>query len=126
MCPAQPLAAWLRYARPSTNLWTARCGPCAIGPSSSGMSVVQHLYRLDGVATRATLVGLTSRAAVDRALRAGDILRDGHGRYAVPVAQDVAGSECSVDRSSGGQPDQGRSGGHAVEAVQMLYDAHAR
>jgi very-short-patch-repair endonuclease len=53
------------------------------------LEVVQVIYRLGGVASRARLVGLTSRAAVDRALAHGSIRRDGHGRYSVPVA-DVA------------------------------------
>lgn len=53
---------------------------------SAGVNLLQHLYRLGGIADRATLVGLTSRSEVDRALRSGEIVRDGHGRYAAPVA----------------------------------------
>ena len=52
------------------------------------MNVVQHLYRLGGVASRRDLLRLTSRAELDRALRSGEVLRDGHGRYAVPVADE--------------------------------------
>lgn len=44
------------------------------------------LIRLGGVSTRATLIACTSRRAVDRALRRGEIVRDGHGRYSLPSA----------------------------------------
>ena len=50
------------------------------------MDVVAVLYRLGGVASRKALVDETSRREVDAALRAGDIVRDAHGRYAVPIA----------------------------------------
>jgi very-short-patch-repair endonuclease len=50
------------------------------------MNVVQHMYRLGGVADRATLIELSSRKEFDRAVRSGEVIRDGHGRYAVPVA----------------------------------------
>jgi very-short-patch-repair endonuclease len=50
------------------------------------MDLPEVLDRLGGVADRATLVRLTSRREVDRALRDGSIVRDGHGRYATPVA----------------------------------------
>lgn len=50
------------------------------------MQVLSVLYRLGGVATRRALVDATSRREVDAALRAGAIVRDGHGRYAAPVA----------------------------------------
>jgi very-short-patch-repair endonuclease len=53
----------------------------------TGMDVRQHLHRLGGVADRSSLVGLTSRAEVERALRTGDIVRDARGRYALPVAE---------------------------------------
>lgn len=46
--------------------------------------VVEVLVELGGVATRATLVRLTTRAAVDRALAAGDVVVDARGRYALP------------------------------------------
>ena len=49
-----------------------------------GMTLEQHLTRLGGVATRRTLVQLTSRREVERALGAGRIVRNGHGRYALP------------------------------------------
>ncbi len=51
--------------------------------------IIGILYRAGGVADRATLIRLTSRATVDRALREGTIVRDGHGRYAVPVADEA-------------------------------------
>ena len=63
------------------------------------MDVRQHLHRLGGVADRATLVALTSRAEVEGALRSGDIVRDARGRYAVPVAEEaprVAGALSAV------------------------------
>lgn len=50
------------------------------------MNVSEHLNLLGGVAARAALVELTSRAEVDRALRSGEIVSDGRGRYAAPVA----------------------------------------
>ncbi len=50
------------------------------------MNIIQHVYRLGGVTDRSTLVRITSRAEVEAALRCGDIVRDGRGRYAVPVA----------------------------------------
>lgn len=52
------------------------------------MNLQQHLHRLGGVTDRSTLVRLTSRAEVDRALRAGDIVRDGRGRHALPTANE--------------------------------------
>ncbi len=63
------------------------------------MDVAQHLVRLGGVASRADLVGLTSRADVDRALAASEIVRVARGRYAAPVAQEAlraAGALCGV------------------------------
>lgn len=53
------------------------------------MNVTEIIHRAGGVADRASLVALTSRQAVDRALREGEIVRDGHGRYAVPVADEA-------------------------------------
>lgn len=50
------------------------------------MRVVHVLERLGGVADRATLVRLTSRAKLDAALRIGDVVRDSRGRYALPAA----------------------------------------
>ncbi len=50
------------------------------------MSVTVALYRLGGVSSRAQLLDPVGRRAVDAALRSGEIVRDAHGRYAVPVA----------------------------------------
>ena len=47
------------------------------------MSVVESLGRLGGVATRAMLIAVTSRAEVDRALAAGDVIMLARGRYAL-------------------------------------------
>lgn len=52
----------------------------------SGMQVAEAIQRLGGVGSRKRLIELTSRRAVDRALRRGTIVRDGHGRYALPSA----------------------------------------
>ena len=49
------------------------------------VDVVEILERAGGIADRASLVALTSRAEVDRALGQGAVVRDGHGRYALPV-----------------------------------------
>jgi len=51
------------------------------------MDLVRHLHQLGGVATRTALVRATSRAAFDRAFANGDMVRDAHGRYALPVAE---------------------------------------
>ena len=53
------------------------------------MGVEEKLRRMGGVATRAQLIACSSRRAVDRALRKGNIVRDGRGRYAVPEAQEA-------------------------------------
>lgn len=53
------------------------------------MHVVEWLEELGGVASRATLVRLTSRARVDRALKAGDVVADAPGRYALPHADEA-------------------------------------
>ncbi|HSV37378.1 MAG TPA: hypothetical protein VLI04_01340 [Nocardioidaceae bacterium] len=53
------------------------------------MSVAEALERLGGVADQRTLVRLTSRRAVRRALASGDVARDARGRLALPTA-DVA------------------------------------
>ena len=53
------------------------------------MSVVECLTKLGGVSTRETLVGLTSRADVDRALANGDIVALARGRYALPTAAEA-------------------------------------
>lgn len=50
------------------------------------MELAEVMQRLGGVAKRADLVALTSRAEFDSALRNGEIVRDAHGRYSLPVA----------------------------------------
>jgi very-short-patch-repair endonuclease len=50
------------------------------------MDVVEQLARMGGVSSRARLVQASSRRAVDRALRRDEIVRDAHGRYAMPSA----------------------------------------
>jgi very-short-patch-repair endonuclease len=74
----------LLYAR--SGLWTTGCGPHGAAACSLGMNITQKVYRLGGVTDRSTLVRLTSRAQVETALKCGEIVRDGRGRYAVPVA----------------------------------------
>lgn len=53
------------------------------------MRVDEALKRLGGVAGRATLIEATSRRAVDRAVRRGRVVRDAHGRYALPTADEA-------------------------------------
>jgi len=53
------------------------------------LGVVQSLHRLGGVATRQALVRATSRKEFDRAVTSGEVVRDGHGRYSLPVADDA-------------------------------------
>jgi very-short-patch-repair endonuclease len=53
------------------------------------MNLIEHLDRFGGIATRAQLVRLTSRAEFDRAVAAGEMVRDAHGRYASPVAKEA-------------------------------------
>lgn len=53
------------------------------------MSVVELLVELGGVATRATIVRLTSRADLDRALLVGDVVRVARGRLALPQADEA-------------------------------------
>ncbi len=53
------------------------------------MHPVSALHRLGGVASRTTLVRTASRHAFDRAVRRGEVVRDGHGRYALPTADDA-------------------------------------
>lgn len=50
------------------------------------MDLVEHIHRLGGISDRATLVSLTSVAEFKAAVKAGAIVRDGHGRYAAPLA----------------------------------------
>ncbi|MEJ7832376.1 MAG: hypothetical protein WKF79_05635 [Nocardioides sp.] len=53
------------------------------------MSVSERLVELGGVATRHSLVLLTSRVEVDRALLAGEIVADARGRYALPATDEA-------------------------------------
>ncbi|MGB0100463.1 MAG: DUF559 domain-containing protein [Nocardioides sp.] len=53
------------------------------------MDAVEALSALGGVSTRAALVAVATRAAVDRALRVGDIVAAGHGRYALPAVDEA-------------------------------------
>ena len=48
------------------------------------MSVTEWLVELGGVATRGTLVRLTSREELDRAVAGGDVVRVARGRYGLP------------------------------------------
>lgn len=49
------------------------------------MPVAQVLEEWGGVAQRSTLIKATSRVDVDRALKAGDLVVDARGRYALPT-----------------------------------------
>lgn len=51
--------------------------------------VVDLLHELGGVATAGTLVRLTSRAELDRAVAGGEVQRVARGRYALAVAEDA-------------------------------------
>ena len=51
-------------------------------------SLVEHLVRLGGVATRAELLEVASRATLDRALADGSIHRPRRGRYVLPQADE--------------------------------------
>lgn len=53
------------------------------------MDVRQALARLGGVADRATLIDLTTRAVVDAALRSGAVVAVARGKYALPVADEA-------------------------------------
>lgn len=53
------------------------------------MTVTEVLHRLGGVSTRAELVRATSRREFDAAVARGEIVRDGYGRYALPVAHEA-------------------------------------
>lgn len=50
------------------------------------MSVVASLERLGGVASYASLVRLTSKRAVRKAVEVGDVVRDARGRLSLPTA----------------------------------------
>ena len=54
------------------------------------MDVVTAIERSGGLASRATLIAATSRAEVDQALRSHVVVRAGHGRYALPDADEAA------------------------------------
>lgn len=62
------------------------------------MSVVEWLAELGGVATWGTLVRVTSRADVERATRAGDIVQVARGRYVLPS---VAAGPRAAHRAGG-------------------------
>lgn len=53
------------------------------------MTVAEVLERMGGVATRATLERATSPRAFRAAVRSGEVVRDAHGRYSLPVAADA-------------------------------------
>lgn len=53
------------------------------------VDVAAVMVELGGVATRAQLIGATSRVHVDRALKAGEVVADAPGRYALPSADEV-------------------------------------
>jgi len=53
------------------------------------MTVIQALHRLGGVASRQVLIRATSRKEFRRSFAAGEIVRDAHGRYALPVADEA-------------------------------------
>lgn len=53
------------------------------------MHPVDALHRLGGVATFASLMGLTDRASLSARVAAGDIVKDSRGRYALPAADDA-------------------------------------
>lgn len=58
--------------------------------SIGSMSLEEILTRLGGVASRRTLIAAASRKEFDRAVRTGVIVREAHGRYALPGAQEGA------------------------------------
>ena len=75
---------------------------------AAAVEIVQLMPVLGGVATRRTLVGLTSRGALARALSSGHIVRVNRGRYAVPglhegtsQALQVTGHVCLVTAALG-------------------------
>ncbi|GAA5145957.1 hypothetical protein GCM10023340_16140 [Nocardioides marinquilinus] len=53
------------------------------------VSVAQRVVEAGGFATRAALVAASSRAEVDRAVRAGEVVADGRGRYVTPATGDA-------------------------------------
>jgi hypothetical protein len=53
------------------------------------MTVTHALHRLGGVASREVLIRATSRKEFRRSVAADEIVRDAHGRYALPVADEA-------------------------------------
>jgi hypothetical protein len=53
----------------------------------AGMDLISQVTLMGGVTDRASIVRLRGAGAVDRALRAGMLLRDARGRYALPAAR---------------------------------------
>jgi len=53
------------------------------------VSAVELLSEIGGVATRASLIRMTSRAEVDRLVASGDLVVDARGRYALPTADEA-------------------------------------
>lgn len=53
------------------------------------MNVEELLRRMGGVSSRRALLRRAPRRDIDAALRQGRILRDAHGRYALPAAHDA-------------------------------------
>ena len=53
---------------------------------SPGVDLISHVTLLGGACTRAVIVGRCGRAAVDRALREGVLVRVARGRYALSTA----------------------------------------
>ena len=64
----------------------------------SPISPVDRLRELGGIATRGTLLRSCDRAALDRAVRAGDVVRIARGRYALAV---VDSARVAAARSGG-------------------------
>ena len=62
--------------------------PADLG-SIDTMSLEEILTRLGGVASRRTLIAAASRKEFDRAVRTGAIVREAHGRYALPSAEEA-------------------------------------
>jgi very-short-patch-repair endonuclease len=54
------------------------------------MDISEVMQRCGGLASRARLIEATSRAEVDRALREGQLVRTGQGRYALPAVEVAA------------------------------------
>ncbi len=61
------------------------------------MDVVDLVQRAGGIADYRTLVALVSRGEVERALRRGEVVRDGRGRYALPVTDQALRAANALD-----------------------------